>query len=403
MIDILYISCLCSSSVLEYIFKTASNKPAVCVQKFHKLLAEGFGGLEEHCIIQTLSAIPVTSASHNRRLWRIPSQQEAGVIYNYITTINFPVFKNIVVFISAFCKSVFWALKGGRKNKIAVCDILNVSISAAAMLACKLTGVKVAAIVTDLPNLMVGGFRQDGLKRRLYNKLTSILMQNYDGYIFLTEQMNQVVNIRRKPYIIMEGLVDVNMAAADNCLENKLPEKILIYAGALFEKYGVKKLIDAFMRVDDPAARLHIYGSGEMAKDMPDYIKKDNRIAYFGMVENQIVVQKQLEATLLVNPRPSDEEFTKYSFPSKNLEYMVSGTPILTTQLPGMPMEYNTFVYRFDDESVDGMACTLKTLLSRPKEELHEFGQRAKQFVLTHKANSMQAKRVLSLFIDMCT
>ena len=60
-------------------------------------------------------------------------------------------------------------------------------------------------------------------------------------------------------------------------------------------------------------------------------------------------------ATLLINPRFSNEEYTKYSFPSKNMEYMASGTPILTTKLPGMPKEYYEYIYLFEEESIEGM------------------------------------------------
>ena len=36
-------------------------------------------------------------------------------------------------------------------------------------------------------------------------------------------------------------------------------------------------------------------------------------------LRNDRVVEEQLRATLLVNPRPTAEAFTKYSFPSKNM------------------------------------------------------------------------------------
>ena len=151
------------------------------------------------------------------------------------------------------------------------------------------------------------------------------------------------------------------------------------------------------MRLSGDDLRLHIYGHGEMAKDMPDYMKQDSRIVYFGTVANDEVVKKQLQATLLINPRPSSAELTKYSFPSKNMESMVSGTPLLATPLPGMPQDHRPFVYIFDDESIDGMFHTLRRLLAKPREELHEFGRLAKQFVLTHKSNRIQAKHILSL------
>ena len=100
-------------------------------------------------------------------------------------------------------------------------------------------------------------------------------------------------------------------------------------------------------------------------------------------------------------PRPSGEAFTAYSFPSKNLEYMVSGTPVLTTKLSGMPREYDDYAYLFTDESVEGMAQTLEETLALPRETLHEKGQQAKAFVLANKSNRAQAKRVLALLFSL--
>jgi glycosyltransferase involved in cell wall biosynthesis len=67
------------------------------------------------------------------------------------------------------------------------------------------------------------------------------------------------------------------------------------------------------------------------------------------------------------------------------MEYMASGTPIVTTDLPGMPSEYKNFVYIFNNETVDGMYNTLKTILSQSRLELHNFGHKAKQFIQTNK------------------
>ena len=125
--------------------------------------------------------------------------------------------------------------------------------------------------------------------------------------------------------------------------------------------------------------------------------REDGRIELRGVAENEAVVREELKATLLINPRPSGEDFTAYSFPSKNLEYMVSGTPVLTTKLSGMPREYDTYAYLFTDESVEGMANTLRQTLSLPRETLHEKGLAAKAFVLANKSNKAQAMRVLAL------
>lgn len=105
----------------------------------------------------------------------------------------------------------------------------------------------------------------------------------------------------------------------------------------------------------------------------------------------------EIAATLLVNPRPTDAEYTKYSFPSKNMEYMASGTPVLTTKLPGMPPDHLPHVYLIEDETADGIANVLGDLLTRDASELHEKGRAAKAFILEEKNNVSQAKKLLGL------
>ena len=76
---------------------------------------------------------------------------------------------------------------------------------------------------------------------------------------------------------------------------------------------------------------------------------------------------------------------------------MASGTPVLTTRLPGMPEEYEQYVYLIEDESVEGLAQTLKAILAKPTEELHQKGQEAKEFVLQNKNNLVQAGKVIGM------
>ena len=118
---------------------------------------------------------------------------------------------------------------------------------------------------------------------------------------------------------------------------------------------------------------------------------------YMGVVPNPEVVEAELDASLLVNPRPTHEEFTKYSFPSKNIEYMASGTPLLTTKLPGMPKEYYPYVFLIEEETTEGYSKALSEALSKTDEDLFEWGAKAKGFVLDNKNSCEQARRVIEL------
>lgn len=76
---------------------------------------------------------------------------------------------------------------------------------------------------------------------------------------------------------------------------------------------------------------------------------------------------------------------------------MVSGTPVVTTALPGMPGEYYDYVYIFRDEETTGIAQTLQHLLTLPQQKLHDYGMNARQFVLKSKNHLVQAEKLLKM------
>ncbi|WP_003545029.1 glycosyltransferase [Desulfotomaculum nigrificans] len=396
--DILYVSKLCSKKKFEEIFISCQIKPQQQAQKFHHLFVSG---LAEHEDVQVtvMSDLPISRVNTKRIWWCSSSELENKTVFKHLPHLNMAVIGHIIAFFTAFFTTAKWCVTNKKSKKYIICDVLNLTISVAAKAAANLFGVNTVAIVTDIPSFMQG-YTKEGEKGfksafiELYTSLCNYFLKRYNAYIILTEQMNRLVNPKGKPHIVIEGMVDVRMREVSNLLEDKYQEKVVIYAGALHEKYGVKKLIEAFMNVSLKDARLWLFGSGELESEIREYEKKDSRIKFWGMVPNKEVVEKEVKATLLVNPRPSNEEFTKYSFPSKNMEYMVSGTPILTTQLPGMPEEYYDFIFTFNGESVDDMAIGLEKVLTMPRDELHWFGDRAKKFVLENKNNVVQARKL---------
>jgi len=393
---ILYISSVCSPKVLEYIFITAIIKPGQAIQKFHRLLIEGFSKNKEICEIEVLSSLPISPNGHTRKIWNIKTDRWHGVSFNYVFTLNIPIIKNLIVFILTFSKVLFWRFKNLKEDKIVISDILNISVFWSAFLACKITNQPIAVIITDLPVHMVSDSRNLSFFKRVYLKLGSFIIRHVDYYIGLTEQMNVEVNPLGKPFLVMEGLVDEAILSLNHEVIPYKEKKIILYAGGIYEKYGVKKLLDAFVDLKDENYELHIYGDGDLEDVMTNYTELDTRIHYFGVVPNSVVVQELFNASLLVNPRPASEEFTKFSFPSKNMEYMLSGTPLLTTVLPGMPKEYHEYVYLLEDESLEGFRNTIQEILSKSSTELNAFGKKSKDFVLNNKSNVIQAKRIIN-------
>lgn len=399
-VNILYVSSLCSDDKFKELFKSSHNKPSQQAQKFHSLLSKGLMGFSESMYI--MSRPPVNKFRNEKE----ELKNNNNVTYHYLNITDKPILKHIHLLLNGLINSCKWAFKFRKLNRVIICDVLNLSISVSAFITSKLLGIKSVAIVTDIPHYMQNYSvqKKSPTKRMISNIYTGVcnfFMYRYDSYIVLTEQMNDLVNPSKKPYVVIEGMVDINMKNSSNLLDNKYDEKIVIYAGALQEMYGVKKLIKAFMGLQNDNTQLWLYGSGELESEIRNFEVEDNRIKYFGVVSNELVVQEQLKATLLVNPRPSNEEFTKYSFPSKNMEYMVSGTPILTTPLQGMPEEYNEYVYLFENETIDGLRKTLEDILEKDKKELSEQGNKAKEFVLREKNNKIQANKIMKMINNL--
>ena len=358
---------------------TKDSKPMHAANKYHTLLCKGFvkNGIE----VISYSALPVNRVNCDKKRIRVKKKMINGYVQKYPSFFNFPLFKHLKLFVSGFFKTLF----SSRKTVI-IYDALVASLSMGAVLGARLSRKKRYAIVTDFPEYLEENARFNNAFHKLLSKAT--------GYIFLTEQMNEVVNPKNKPYAIVEGLVDSDMSCVEHKPFNEENKQVL-YAGTLLKMYGIKNLCESFVEVCKPNEELHIYGDGDYVSELKELLTKNSNIVYYGNRPNNEVVLKQLECTLLVNPRPNVGEYTKYSFPSKPLEYMVSRTPVLTAKLDGIPNEYDDYLYYFDSLSKDGLKKSLREILDKSFDELEKFGNASKLFALEFKNNVFQAKRVI--------
>lgn len=392
---ILYVSALSSESFINDIYNKTKSNPGFAVQKFSRSLVKGMVKCGANCV--ALSVPPISRDFSKSFCFFHNNEKESDIQYSYIPFINIPLLKHVSVFIYAFIYLLMWGRKH-PKEKVIICDVLCVSLSLAVLLASRINRLKTVAVVTDIYDQMVGGKtnRLSRLLKSVAGALNRKYVQSFSMYVLLTEAMNDVVNPHGRPYLIIEGLCDAESQYEQASLTKSFP-RVILYAGGLEERYGLKMLVDAFKSIDSKTIELHIYGSGSYENQLKNECICDPRIRYWGVKPNYEVVEAELKATLLVNPRFTTEEFTKYSFPSKNMEYMLSGTPLLTTKLPGMPKEYDDYVFLFNEETIEGYAQRLIELSNLSEQELLFFGHQARRFVLKYKNNISQAGRILEL------
>lgn len=379
---IIYAVTTCSDKVYRQLFSHVKVKPAFQSQKYHRLLIEG---LAAGAKVDVVANPPVNRSVLDKEFVRLPRETEGGACYRYIPAIRNPILKAVCVGLGTFFKTLFLV----KKDSAVIVDGLNRVTALSGMLAARLRGCPCIGIVTDLPDMLSGG--------RFSKNLANFVIRHCTGYVLLTEAMNDYLNKDGKPYVILEGHSDITMRDRIPAMEKKTSPRVCFYAGGVSKQYGLGNLVEGFQKANIENAQLHIYGPGDYVEELRQIAAEDPRIFYGGMLLNTEIVEKEMEATLLVNPRPTDEEYVKYSFPSKTMEYMSSGTPVLTTVLPGMPKEYHPYVYLLEDESADGIAAKLREVLAQSDETLFGKGCEARNFILNRKNNVIQAQKILEM------
>ena len=399
--EILFIGVACTDETINQSNQKYYNgKATVRPQQYFDLSL--VQGLSECSNVIAISEPPVASYPRSKCIWYKHNEDvvSKNLTIKYIKLLNFLGIKTFIIMITVCFETLRFCIKSKGSERAVLLGYLSFYTSFPAMIISKIFKVKIFVIVPDIPEHASGYSKTNNTIRRyissLLETLNKLTESKFDGYIFLTKYMNDLINSNKKPYITMEGFINKEDILPLESIY-KDTKKIVMYAGTLHEKFGIKKLIEAFKLISVDNCELWIYGEGDYSKKLQEDCVVNNTIKYKGAKNKKEILKLERVATLLVNPRPSDEEFTKFSFPSKTLEYMASGTPLITTKLLGIPEDYFEFVYTFEDESVEGIAQSILNILSKSQEELEEKGEEAKKNVLTNKNNIVQTEKIFMM------
>ena len=259
--------------------------------------------------------------------------------------------------------------------------------------------VKTTVIIADLPGVYANASRSL-IKRILQyaqNRSVYKSLERVDRFVLLTEQMKEPLRIGDRPYTVVEGICDRKCDLEEHFALGEPQEKIILYTGTLHRVFGMGVLLDAFSAISAPEYRLWICGDGDMRNEILERSKTDNRISYFGYLPQKEICELRRKATILVNPRQNTGEYTKYSFPSKTMEYMTSGKPVVMYKLDGIPDEYDDYLCYVEDNDVDSLKEKIIEVCDLPLEDRVDLGVRAKKFVTLQKNYLNQVDRILKM------
>ena len=386
---IIYISNLCTDKTFEYIKSISFSVPSLCAQKYHSVMTKGLSTAVNDKV-EAVTSVSISKKTCKRKIVSLKREHNEFAEFSYVPVLNMPFLKYFFQFLGSFVLCSIKCIK--YKDTVFIADMLCGSTVAGARMASKLFHKEFTGIVTDIPAFFAG---EEKMSKE--DKLLERMMCDCDSYVFLTEAMNELINPGKgKNYCIIEGQADFEYREPD--INYKRVPPVCMYAGAIEKQYGLERLVEAFKDPDLQEYELWIYGSGSYVAELFDVCKHLTNIKYKGVKPNSEITEEEIRATILINPRPSNEEYTKYSFPSKTMEYILSGTPTVTTRLPGIPKEYFGHVFLIQDESASGIADTLKKIFNYSALELVEFGREAQKWVSENKNCVTQAQKIIKMW-----
>lgn len=350
-------------------------------------------GLSEHNPeLNIISAWDITPYPKIKQVIFRPENIEfkgRGDKYRFVGAINLPIINMIAKFLKTR-KELKSRLKKHDSNAVIVYETYSPFLLAAVTLRKQIS--KLVVIVPDLPDYMhSGGNRLRSIFKDINRKLIDWCLTKTDGYILLSEPMLEKLPNKEAKYIVMEGIFNPEFEDKNVTKEK---HKTIMYTGGIYSHRGTDLLLDAFSKIKNPDYRLWIRGDGDLKDTILGMAKKDSRIRYFEPMDRKNLLELEKRATVLVNTTPP-QDFTKYFFPSKNMEFLASGTPTVMFRLGCMPNEYDSYLFYADGDDDEALKNKLIEVCEKTFEELQEFGGKAKNFILTKKNPSVQCGRIL--------
>lgn len=304
-----------------------------------------------------------------------------------VSSLNIPVIKHFWTAIRMFLEAKSIIKKNNEITYVLIPYMVFRHVLALRLISLFCKDVKVGLIIPDV------FFHKNKISKWI-NAITEKMAVKSDFFILYTEAMSEYLGIQYKPHIILEGFKKISplyVPAEDY--------KSIVYAGTLDLKYGIERLVTMMDFLNERDISLHIYGGGDGVKIVKDASVRDNRIHYHGVVPKEEADSAIQKAMALINPRnDQDGEFVRFSFPSKDIDYLASGIPSVLCKLPGMPMEYHDYFVDAGDGQPEKLAEAVRSVYRMSLTERNAFSKKAYEFIAKRMNINIQIDKIISLF-----
>lgn len=349
----------CDFDEFKRSWKTSINQTN---QEFHNKLIRALS-ITNH--VDAISIRPFSKRKSSLKSLGKTEKNEDNISWHYLAIPKNSLFKT-----ESCLRQSNQLVKKMAKDSIIIADTINPNIMTIATFIAKSYGMPIIGVCTESPSNIHGAPKKFSLY--LFG-----ISRNLDGYICQTPGLNELFNPTNSVHVILEGIVDET--PIDNN-ENKHGDYIF-FNGNLLEKYGIRNLIDAFNKYDDPNLKLLIGGHSGNIEELKSYISNNPNIVFLGNISTEEEKLYSSKAWANINPCPYSEDLDRYSLPSRVFNYLNSGSITISSKNSKLYKLFTDEIIWAKNGSVDDIIKAFNKVKAIDKEARDNLSKSAKEKV----------------------
>jgi len=381
-----------------------------------KYITSAFSRAGNMCQIALLKGLLNAGVSISKvlSLRPVPSfPRSRNIIFNYASTviddsikldfipfINIVLIKQLSIGFSALCSILCWGWRM-RRSEQRIIYVYNISVPPGifVVLGAWLTKSKCVAMIYDLY------VPSETAPATFFNKVDFWLHKKtlplFDGLVVITDAISEDF-APGVPSLRVEGGISSDLVEQFSAIESEVTRNESIFSivavGSLDDVNGFREILDAFKLLQGDRYRLEIAGAGPLESIVRDAASKDDRIRFHGLLPYQDVLKLYAKADVLVNMRLTQRINTRYFFPSKMMEYLTSGIPVISTCPGNIENEYGSFAFLLTLETPEALSHLIRTVADIPVSERLARSRAARDYVIANKSWDVQSKMIVEWF-----
>ena len=333
-------------------------------QNFHNKLIRSLA-IENK--VEVISVRPFSNSKTRVLSLKKETKSDGNITWHYISRWGGKIYRTLTI-----NPQVKRILKGmDLSEAVFLTDTINTSVVNCSTKMAKVFKRPLVGICTDSPSNISG-------TNRSYTLHLLKAAESYNGVLALTDGLKDLFNPTNKPSYVFEGLVEDRKY--EKYGENKKP--YFFFGGALMERYGVYSLISAFNKLNRDDVELYICGHHGNKEKIKEAIGGNQNIKFLGLLPVNKVMEYEFNSLACINPRPFSEDLDRFSIPSKTLEYMSMGRPVISVKNTILKEKFPEDVIWIESSKDKDILSGLKQVLDMTEVERGNMGEKTKNRVL---------------------